>query len=167
MTKTQQLISIPFSALFLQVTIIISFSYLSIFSRPESIQSSWSRNSAHLSSAVQVRVLANFLLRAFDHLQSFFEATFFLYSSQNLSFFFLKKIKINKIKSIGKISGKKQYCTEKNHNHQEVGGLLGETLQESSVKELQIVGRQCKSSDLTRFGQIWSGTTINSLQREA
>ena len=151
MTKTQQLISIPFSALF-----------LSIFSRLESTQSSWSRNSAQPFRFVCLLTFYYELLiihKAFLTQLSF-------YIVPRIYPFFLKKIKINKIKSIGKISGKKQHCTMKNHNHQEVGGLLGETSQESSVKQLQIVGRRCKSSDLIRSGQIWSRTTTNGLQRE-
>ena len=135
MTKTQQLtISIPFSALFLRVTT-NEYNYVMycmgclfpfIVNRVQFKQLDYHKFSQsqylfagqyifldqnnpifleqELSSTVQVRVLANFLLRAFNNLQNFFEATFF-FVVPRIYPLFLKKIKINKIKSIGKISG--------------------------------------------------------------
>ena len=150
MTKTQQLISIPFSALFLQVTTLRSFSLVSQYLFQTRINPIFLEQ--ELSSAVQVRVLANLLLRALNHLQSFFEATFFFIVPRIYLFYFLKKIKINKIKSIGNTTTSRKS-----------GGLLGETSLESSVKELQIVGRRFQSSDLIRSGQIWSGSTERGL----
>ena len=96
-----------------QIKYINFFSYFSIFSKPESIQSSWSRNSAQPFRFVCLLTFYYELLiihKAFLTQLSF-------YIVPRIYPFFLKKIKINKIKSIGKISGKKQHCTMKNHNH--------------------------------------------------